>query len=119
MAKDPSRSRASMRSGGRTAAWLLGLTLLAAGCPSAPGESVPPKAPDTSRAPSEAGEVAGCPEPRPEVCIQIYDPVCAQRDNGVRCVTTPCDSTDPREYPNGCEACRDPLVVSYVPGRCP
>lgn len=107
------------RFGGRAAAWLLCSALLAAGCPSASRESEPPSLPRDSRAPSEAGEVAACPEPRPEVCIQIYDPVCAQRDNGVRCVTTPCDSTDPREYPNGCEACRDPLVVSYVAGPCP
>lgn len=59
-----------------------------------------------------------CEDPRPEVCAQLYQPVCAERDTGVRCVTTPCDSTEPREYPNACEACGDARVLSYVVGPC-
>jgi hypothetical protein len=63
-------------------------------------------------------EVAVCSEPRPEACTQEYRPVCAERDNGVRCVTTPCDSTEKKTYSNGCTACSDPLVYSYEPGAC-
>ena len=60
-----------------------------------------------------------CTDPRPEMCTQHYDPVCATRDSGVRCVTTPCDSTETATYPNGCMACADPDVISYVEGLCP
>lgn len=97
---------------------LTALALLALGCP-----ATPPGA-ETSPGPTAPGEVVSepeqqaCGEPRPELCVQLYDPVCAQRDTGVRCVTTPCDSTEPREYPNGCEACRDAKVLSYAPGPC-
>jgi hypothetical protein len=63
--------------------------------------------------------VIECREPRPEMCTQHYDPVCATRDNGVRCVTTPCDSTETATYSNGCMACADPDVFSYVEGACP
>ena len=87
----------------------LSIALLVLGCANAASDG---------ETPPEEATVRGCEEPRPEVCAQLYDPVCAERDNGVRCVTTPCDSTDPREYSNACEACRDPKVVSYVPGRC-
>ena len=73
----------------------------------------------SSAPPPVAAAGTPCTDPRPQMCVQIYRPVCAERDNGVRCVTTPCDSTDPREYPNSCEACRDPLVYSWVPGPCP
>lgn len=86
------------------------LALLTAGCPGASSDSAPA---------SEGSVQQACEEPRPEVCIQIYAPVCAQRDTGIRCVTTPCPSAEPREYPNGCEACRDPKVLSFAPGPCP
>lgn len=60
-----------------------------------------------------------CNEPRPEMCPMNYDPVCATRDNAVRCVTTPCDSTEQKTYGNACSACSDPGVTSYLPGACP
>jgi hypothetical protein len=73
-------------------------------------------------APSEAtpGEriQQTCEDPRPEMCAQVYEPVCAERDTGIRCVTTPCDSSESREYPSACEACRDPMVTSYSAGPC-
>ena len=87
----------------------LAITLLGMACPSAPGSLDPATEERASRT---------CDEPRPEMCAQMYDPVCAQRDTGVRCVTTPCESSEAREYPNACEACRDPKVISYVPGPC-
>lgn len=59
-----------------------------------------------------------CTDPRPEVCTQQYDPVCSTVDTGIRCVTTPCPSTEQRTDPNGCVACSDERVLSYGPGAC-
>ena len=85
------------------------VAVLALGCGGASGGSEPASA---------DRESIGCEEPRPEICAQNYDPVCAQRDTGVRCVITPCESTEAREYPNACGACRDPKVHSYSAGPC-
>jgi arylsulfatase A-like enzyme len=65
-----------------------------------------------------SSDVHRCVDPRPEVCAQDYRPVCAARDNGVRCVKAPCPSTDRKTYPNACAACSDPLVYSHVDGAC-
>jgi hypothetical protein len=59
-----------------------------------------------------------CNDPRPEVCTRDYRPVCAQRDAGVRCVTTPCDSTEWITLSNACTACSDPTVLGYRAGPC-
>lgn len=48
-----------------------------------------------------------------------YRPVCATRDSGTRCVTSPCDSTETATYANGCGACADPAVIAWVPDACP
>lgn len=88
---------------------VLVLLLAAIGCNAAP-------APPAPREPPE-GYVA-CSDPRPEVCTKQYDPVCAQRDTGVRCVTTPCPSAEPVSYGNACEACADPKVLGHRPGAC-
>jgi hypothetical protein len=44
---------------------------------------------------------------------EVYRPVCGEVDNGVRCVTTPCDSTDQREFGNACMACAEPKTTGY------
>lgn len=72
---------------------------------------------DGGGATAAAGRVE-CSEPRPQFCTRDYRPVCATRDNGVRCVTTPCDSTEQRTYSNGCSACADAAVYFHVPGAC-
>ena len=59
-----------------------------------------------------------CTQPRPTVCTKEYRPVCATKDNGVRCVTTPCDSTDEVTYSNACLACADSDVYSHQSGKC-
>jgi hypothetical protein len=59
-----------------------------------------------------------CEAPRPDVCTREFRPVCAQRDTGTRCVTTPCDSIEAVDAGNACTACSDPAVYGYYPGRC-
>lgn len=66
----------------------------------------------------EDKQLTACRDPRPEQCTQVYQPVCAVRDTGVRCVTTPCPSSEYVTYPNSCEACADPRVSSWKPGAC-
>lgn len=60
-----------------------------------------------------------CPEQRPNVCTMDYRPVCATRDTGVRCVTTPCPSTEQKTYSNACGACADVKVIGHIPDECP
>ena len=74
---------------------------------------------ETTRPDNPFQKYTECKEPRPEVCIQQYDPVCAVKDTGVRCVTTPCPSTENATYPNACMACADSKVSAYTPGECP
>jgi len=59
-----------------------------------------------------------CKEPRSEICTREYRPVCATRDTGVRCVTTPCPATEIKTYSNACTACSDPKVLGYRVGSC-
>jgi len=59
-----------------------------------------------------------CTDPRPEMCTMEYAPVCAQRDNGIRCVQAPCPSTDLVTYSNACSACSDAKVYAYRLGEC-
>ena len=64
-----------------------------------------------------------CPSPRADNtqqydCIEIYQPVCAKRDTDIRCITTPCPSTEHKEYSNSCKACIDPKVDGYWPVKC-
>jgi hypothetical protein len=59
-----------------------------------------------------------CSEQRPQVCTREYLPVCATRDTGVRCLTTPCPSSEQKTYGNGCEACADKKVLGYIANAC-
>ncbi len=67
---------------------------------------------------AEPKKLTMCKEPRPEICTKEYLPVCAQKDTGVRCVTTPCPSTEDVTYSNACVACSDSKVHGYVAGAC-
>lgn len=49
-----------------------------------------------------------CEEPRPEVCTLEYRPVCAQLRDGSR-----------KTYSNGCSACADTNVESWIADACP
>jgi hypothetical protein len=61
---------------------------------------------------------AVCKDPRSPICTMEYKPVCALKDTGVRCVTTPCPSSEWQTYPNACTACSHPEVTGYVDGKC-
>ena len=64
-------------------------------------------------------DVVKCTDPRPQMCTKELTPVCATRDTGIRCVTTPCPSSEQQTYNNACSACSDPDVYSYHVGACP
>jgi|GEM_PF-862030 len=53
-----------------------------------------------------------------EICPSDYDPVCADMDNGIRCVTFPCPNVDKKTFPNVCNACKNPKTYGYVKGAC-
>ena len=59
-----------------------------------------------------------CESPRPQICTREYNPVCAVKDTGVRCVTTPCPSAEEVTYATGCTACSDSKVIKHRPGAC-
>jgi hypothetical protein len=96
--------------------WNLPLLLFLAACSQAPvaSEPAPPPAPK-----EEAPVMVMCKDPRPEMCTQHYDPVCATRDTGIRCITTPCPSSEQKTMGNACTACSDPKVSGWVKGECP
>ena len=94
---------------------ILALALLLAAC--APAQ--PAEQPPADDVPTDDGSAyVACDDPRPEVCTKEYDPVCAQVDNGIRCITQPCPSEDRRTYGNACDACADPRVYGYALGAC-
>ena len=68
--------------------------------------------------PAEAGWIE-CKTPRSEMCTMEYRPVCAVKDTGIRCVTTPCPSEEHKTYGNACSACADPKVMGYRVSECP
>ncbi|MBS3104091.1 hypothetical protein J4222_03945 [Candidatus Woesearchaeota archaeon] len=59
-----------------------------------------------------------CPDEKPEVCTADYRPVCALKDNGLRCIKAPCQSFDAVTMGNDCTACGDAEVFGYYPGEC-
>ena len=65
-----------------------------------------------------ASESVECVDPRSPICTRDYRPVCGLRDTGIRCVTTPCDSSEWKTYSNACTACSDSSVERYRPGAC-
>ncbi len=56
--------------------------------------------------PSETTAVA-CSEPRPQMCTMDYRPVCGVLKQG-----------DKKTYSNGCAACSDKEVVSWLENEC-
>jgi hypothetical protein len=48
-----------------------------------------------------------CEEPRPQICTNEYDPVCATLQDD-----------DVKTYATGCTSCSDPKVQGYKKGAC-
>jgi hypothetical protein len=60
-----------------------------------------------------------CQEPRPEICYEVFAPVCATiNDPAIRCVTAPCPSSLRLTYVNDCKACANPRVQGFTLGEC-
>lgn len=57
-----------------------------------------------------------CKEPRPEICYEVYAPVCAVRKRSIQCNAAPCLNTEQQTYSNDCEACSDHKVIGFVAG---
>lgn len=76
----------------------------------APTETINPQ--------EESQSLNQCPENRPDVCTQIYQPVCGLVDTGIRCITTPCPSAEFKTFGNACTACSDTNVTGYHEGEC-
>lgn len=63
-------------------------------------------------------QLVECASPRPEVCAEIFQPVCAAVDTGVRCIKSPCPSTEYKTFPNACHACRNVKTSGYYADEC-
>ncbi len=69
--------------------------------------------------PINDGKVYCKPEQRSaDFCIEVYQPVCGAKDNGIRCITEPCDTFEFKTYSNSCFACLDSDVIYYEEGEC-
>jgi Kazal-type serine protease inhibitor domain len=51
--------------------------------------------------------LAFCSEPRPQMCTELYQPVCGVTKAGQQ-----------QTYGNACTACTHPEVIRYTPGEC-
>jgi len=50
-----------------------------------------------------------------DACIEIYQPVCATVE--IQCIKAPCYPIE-ETFSNSCNACKNPLVKSYIAGEC-
>lgn len=53
-----------------------------------------------------------CQEPRPVICYEAVNPVCASFSD------TQDHPLPPRTFANDCKACADPRVAGFTPGAC-
>jgi putative hemolysin len=87
-------------------------------CPD--GSSVGRQGPECEFAPCPtAGKIRAfdCTEEQrdADVCTADYTPVCGFVQ--IQCITTPCEPVH-QTFSNACEACKNPLVLSYTIGEC-
>jgi len=71
--------------------------------------STGPAAGDADQAPPKVAVPARdfCTEPRPQLCMEIYMPVCGFTKDG-----------HSQTYPNSCHACAHAEVIRFTPGKC-
>jgi len=82
-------------------AMLLALPLII-GCTAPPGAAQEPPQPKLT-VPADKF----CAEPRPQMCMELYQPVCGVTKDGTS-----------KTFGNSCHACADPQVIRYTPGEC-
>jgi len=58
-----------------------------------------------------------CPDQRPDICPQHYDPVCGYAVKPEGADSGP--EGQSKTYSNGCSACANTKVRGYTPGACP
>lgn len=65
----------------------------------------------------EVGQSKACTDEsrKADACGEILDPVCATVE--IQCIKAPCDPVW-QTFPNPCEACLNPLVITYTTGEC-
>lgn len=68
-------------------------------------------------------DIALCPEQRPEMCTQQYDPACGyftQSDGDSDQSANESEQEEPgrKTFGNACTACTHTTVVGYTPGPC-
>jgi len=77
--------------------------------------------PGQERKPFEPAEPranwSSCPEQRPEMCPQHYNPVCGYEVEPLN--SNPDPEGPSKTYSNACSACANTKVVGYLPGACP
>lgn len=104
---------------------LIAATLIACGAstkpiPSEPAKPAKPTAPKVE--PPVERVSTTCPEQRPQMCTQQYDPVCGYWSEGVPCKPgVPCPAIaviKKKTYSNSCSACSDKKVKGYTKGQC-
>ncbi|MAN51976.1 MAG: hypothetical protein CMG77_08890 [Marinimicrobium sp.] len=79
-------------------------------------------------APALPEDLTTCPQERPDVCTQQYDPVCgyfqlAPKDDGVTsskewATETSAGAGQKRTFGNACSACAKDGVIGFVEGEC-
>ncbi|WP_230552705.1 hypothetical protein [Teredinibacter turnerae] len=74
--------------------------MLLCGCAQHPAQSPADTTPKVAATP--------CPSARPQMCMMIYDPVCAIHEDGSH-------STEG----NNCSACQKEAITAYTSGPCP
>lgn len=86
-------------------------------------------APSAGQKTERPANLVDCPEKRPEICTQQYDPVCGFAAPGVPLGDGQSsgkewargDAIQPnphRTFGNACSACAKPDVIGYTPGAC-
>jgi hypothetical protein len=83
--------------------WQLLVLPLIIGCTAPPGAAQEPQQQPKLTVPADKF----CGDPRPEMCMEIYQPVCGFTKDGTS-----------KTYGNSCHACANHDVVRYTPGEC-